>query len=102
MSAVAVSGMAPHVAQSNETRPVLDGLAKLAQKHSCAVLLLRHLSKQNGGKAIHRGLGSIDLTGAVRSELLAGSLPDDPSARAVPYQDQPLGLRADARLLNRR
>jgi hypothetical protein len=69
--------------RSNETRPVLDGLAKLAEKHHCAVLLLRHLSKQTGGKAIHRGLGSIDLTGAVRSEMLAGALPDDPEARAI-------------------
>jgi len=46
-------------------------------------LLIRHLTKQAGGKAIHRGLGSIDLTGAVRSELLAGSLPDDPDSRAL-------------------
>ena len=64
--------------RSNETRPVMDGLSKLAESHGCAFLLLRHLSKQCGGKAIFRGLGSIDLTGAVRSEMLAGSLPDDP------------------------
>jgi archaellum biogenesis ATPase FlaH len=69
--------------RSNETRPVMDGLAKLAEKHGCAILLLRHLSKQVGGKAIHRGLGSVDLTGAVRSEILAGSLPDDADARAM-------------------
>jgi hypothetical protein len=69
--------------RSNETRPVMDGLARLAEKHGCAFLLLRHLSKQSGGKAIHRGLGSIDLTGAVRSEMLAGSLPDEPGTRAL-------------------
>jgi hypothetical protein len=28
--------------RSNETRPVLDGLAKLAENHRCTVLLLRH------------------------------------------------------------
>ncbi len=77
--------------RSNETRPVLDGLAKLAEKHRCAILLLRHLSKANGGKAIHRGLGSIDLTGAVRSEMLAGSLPDDPEARALVHIKSNLG-----------
>jgi hypothetical protein len=70
---------------------VLDGLAKLAEKHRCAILLLRHLSKQNGGKAIHRGLGSIDLTGAARSEMLAGSLPDDPEARALVHIKTNLG-----------
>lgn len=69
--------------RSNETRPVMDGLARLVEKHNCAVLLLRHLSKQSGGKAIHRGLGSIDLTGAVRSEMLAGSPPDEPETRAL-------------------
>jgi Bifunctional DNA primase/polymerase, N-terminal/AAA domain len=69
--------------RSNETRPVLDGLARLAEKHNCAVLLVRHLSKQIGGKAIHRGLGSIDLTAAARSEMLAGSPPDDPDTRAL-------------------
>jgi hypothetical protein len=69
--------------RSNETRPVMDGLAKLAESHGCGIVLLRHLSKMSGGKAIHRGLGSIDLTGAVRSEMLAGSLPDDPDARAL-------------------
>jgi hypothetical protein len=68
--------------RSNETRPIMDGLAKLAEKHACAMVLLRHPTKQTGGKAIHRGLGSIDLTGAVRSEMLAGTLPDEPGTRA--------------------
>jgi hypothetical protein len=69
--------------RSNETRPIMDGLSRLAASHNCAILLLRHLSKQGGGKAIQRGLGSIDLTAAVRSECLAGSLPDDPRTRAL-------------------
>jgi hypothetical protein len=77
--------------RSNETRPVLDGLAKLAEKHGCAILILRHLSKQGGGKAITRGLGSIDLSGAVRSEMLAGSLPDDPESRAMVHIKSNLG-----------
>jgi DNA repair protein RadA/Sms len=82
--------------RSNETRPVLDRLAKLADAHGCAVLLIRHISKQTGGKAIHRGLGSIDLTGAVRSELLAGSPPDDPNARALIHIKSNIGRLGDA------
>jgi hypothetical protein len=77
--------------RSNETRPVLDGLAKLAEKYGCAVLILRHLSKQGGGKAITRGLGSIDLSGAVRSEMLVGALPDDPESRALVHIKSNLG-----------
>jgi hypothetical protein len=77
--------------RANETRPVLDGLAKLADKHNCSILLLRHITKQSGGRAVIRGLGSIDLTGAVRSELLAGSLPNDPTARALVHIKSNIG-----------
>jgi AAA domain len=69
--------------RSNETRPVLDGLAGLAEEYGCCVLLLRHLGKAQTGRAIHRGLGSIDMTGAVRCEMLAGCSPDDPQQRAM-------------------
>lgn len=65
--------------RSNETRPVLDGLARLGEEHHACILLVRHFAKPSssgGGRAIHRGLGSIDLTGAVRTELHAGSLDD--------------------------
>lgn len=59
--------------RSNETRPVLDGLSVLAQKYNVCILILRHFAKTSAGNAaIYRGLGSIDLTGAVRSELHAG------------------------------
>jgi hypothetical protein len=58
--------------RSNETRPVLDGLARLAADYECCVLLVRHFAKTTTGRAIHRGLGSIDLTGAVRTELHCG------------------------------
>jgi hypothetical protein len=40
------------------------------------VLLVRHFAKSPTGRAIHRGLGSIDLTGAVRTELHAGEVDD--------------------------
>lgn len=65
--------------RSNETRPVLDGLASLAQKYGVCILILRHFAKNTAGSAINRGLGSIDLTGAARTELHAGKR-DDQSA----------------------
>jgi hypothetical protein len=77
--------------RSNETRPVMDGLSRLCQDRCCCVLLVRHLSKAQSGRAIHRGLGSIDLTGAVRSELVAGSSPDDPANRALAHLKSNLG-----------
>lgn len=58
--------------RSNETRPILDGLAMLAHKYSACLLILRHFAKSAAGSPINRGLGSIDLTGAARTELHAG------------------------------
>ncbi len=74
--------------RSNETRPVLDGLARLAEEHNACVLLVRHFAKSPTGRAIHRGLGSIDLTGAVRTELHAGSVDEQ---RAVVHAKSNLG-----------
>jgi hypothetical protein len=69
--------------RSNETRPVLAGVAALAEKHGCAVLLIRHLGKSQQDRAIYRGLGSIDFTAAARSVLLAGQDPDNSARRAL-------------------
>jgi len=69
--------------RSNETRPILDGLARIAAELRCCVLLVRHLAKGPGGRAIHKGLGSIDITGAARTELIAGTAASDPNHRAL-------------------
>jgi DNA repair protein RadA/Sms len=58
--------------RSNETRPILDGLSTLAQKYGVCLLILRHFTKSAQGSVLNRGLGSIDLTGAARTELHAG------------------------------
>jgi hypothetical protein len=82
--------------RSNETRPVLDGLARLASEYKCCCLLVRHLSKASGGRAITRGLGSIDLTGAVRTELMAGNEADNPNSRALVQIKSNLGRFGDS------
>jgi AAA domain/DnaB-like helicase N terminal domain len=69
--------------RANETRPIMDGLVRLAEEHNVALILARHLAKAASGKAVYRGLGSIDLTGAVRTEMLAGVSPDDPGQLAL-------------------
>ena len=69
--------------RANETRPVLAKLAALAERHKCAVLVLRHLSKAVATKNIYRGMGSIDFTAAARSVLLAGCDPQDAKRRAI-------------------
>jgi putative DNA primase/helicase len=69
--------------RANEVRPVLDGLAKLAAKYGCAIVLIRHLKKDTSGGANYRGLGSIDIYAAARSVLLAGKNPLPPTVKEM-------------------
>jgi hypothetical protein len=59
--------------KANDVRGFMAVLSKLAEKYGVAILPVRHLRKSgrgDSGKAIYAGLGSIDFTGAARSELL--------------------------------
>jgi AAA domain/Domain of unknown function (DUF3854) len=65
--------------RSNETRPVLQALTKVLERHEVAALCVRHPAKpgQGGGKAMHRGLGSIDFMAAARTALFVEEHPTD-------------------------
>ena len=80
---VAYIGARVDIHRANETREVLSRLASIADQTPSAILTVRHLNKSSGGKAIYRGLGSIDFTAAVRSVLLVGQDPDDTASGAV-------------------
>lgn len=69
--------------RANEVRPVLAAFARLAERHGCAVLCIRHLSKARAERALYRGLGSIDFAAAARSVLLAARDPEHDNRRAV-------------------
>ncbi len=69
--------------RANEVRQVTARIAMLAEGYDCAILAVRHLTKGGRERAIYRGIGSIDLTAAARSVLLAGCDPDDPAKRAI-------------------
>ena len=64
--------------RANEVRPVLSSLAELAERCGTAVLLIGHMNKMAGLKALYKGLGSIDIAAAARSVLLAAKNPNDP------------------------
>jgi AAA domain len=59
--------------RANEVRSVMAGLIKLAEHTNCAIVCVRHLRKEAGGKALFKGLGSIDFAASVRSILYVGS-----------------------------
>lgn len=82
--------------RANEIRPILARLAGLAEKHKCAVLIIRHLSKGGQSRNLYRGLGSIDIVAAARSVLLAGNLPHDPEQRALIHMKSSLAPQGPA------
>lgn len=69
--------------RANEVRPVMAALAGLAEKYNTALLCVRHLSKAPSGRAMYRGMGSIDFSAAARSIMLAGQDPDNPAKRGI-------------------
>lgn len=71
--------------RANETRPILDALGRLAARHSCTVLIMRHMRKSSSDKAIYRGIGSIDFAGAARSIMVAERDPDDRTKRILAH-----------------
>ncbi len=66
---VAYLGSKMDMHRANEVRTIMAGLYRLAEKTGCAIIAVRHLRKAAGGKAIYRGIGSIDFSAAVRSVL---------------------------------
>jgi hypothetical protein len=75
-----VAFLAPTVFDSSDqsVRRALAPLAWLAEKHACAVLLVRHLNKRGGGRSVYRGGGSIGFLGACRSGWLIARDPHAP------------------------
>ena len=68
---------APDRHRANDSARAFDSLARLAEKHRCCILLVRHLRKRG------RGLTSIELSAAVRTEFIAGSSSDAPTRPAL-------------------
>jgi hypothetical protein len=72
-------------------RRALLPLWLLAKKHGCAVLLIRHLTKQARGRALYRGGGSIGFVGTCRAGLLVAPDPAAPARRVLAPVKNTLG-----------
>ena len=84
------SGVDMH--RANETRPLLDALRRLADQYQCAIVCIRHPAKSTqGGKALHRGLGSVDLIGAARTGLFVEQHPLHPAIAMVAQSKSNIG-----------
>ncbi len=71
---------------ANEVRPRFNHLIGIAKETGCAIVIVNHLNKMYGTKAIYRTPGSIDIVGAVRSALLIGRSRDNEGERVLVQQ----------------
>jgi hypothetical protein len=69
--------------RDQDVRRVLRELAALAAETGAAILIVRHLTKQMGSKALYRGGGSMGIGGAARSVLLLGADPEQPDTGRI-------------------
>ena len=76
--------------RANEVRPIFMRLGQVAQRTGCAILLIGHLNKAAGMQSLQRGLGSIDISAAVRSVMFIGKLKHDPTMRILTHEKSSL------------
>ncbi len=71
--------LGPGVDLQQPRGPLLETLARLAEKHRCCILLIRHLEKRGPGRPANRGDRFSWISAALRTEFLAGTSPDAPA-----------------------
>ena len=76
--------------RANEVRPLFRKLGMIAEKTSCAIVLIGHLNKSSGTQSTYRGLGSIDIMAAVRSLIFIGKVRKDPTTRVLIHEKSSL------------
>lgn len=66
-----------------EVRALLAPLAELAERFRVAILMVTHLAKSAGSKAIYRAMGSMAFAAAARAVWLVAKSPDDEARRLI-------------------
>ena len=79
-------------------RERLHKLGKLAEDHDCAIVIVRHWTKGERGKAIYRGGGLIDIVGVARSGVTVAVHPEDPNLRILAHMKYNLSERGGSRV----
>jgi hypothetical protein len=89
--------------RANQTRPLLDGLAALAETYTCAIVCIRHPAKpgEGIGKALHRGLGSVDIIGAARTGLFIEQYPGDDTQALMCQTKSNLGPKGRTQIFSK-
>lgn len=74
-------------------RRLFNPLASVAERTQAVFLILRHLNKREGTRAMYRACGSIAISGAARAQFAVAPNPDDPSERVFVPVKYNLGPR---------
>ena len=69
------------ITRTKNMRPFFRDLSNVAERTGAALVIIGHMNKNDRAKGIYRGLGSIDITAAVRSVLLIGKRKNDGDMR---------------------
>ena len=77
-------------------RKSLKPLSALARRTDCTILLVRHLRKREGGRALYRGLGSVGFIAASRTGLFASRHPTDSSQSVLAVMKSNAAVRGQS------
>ena len=81
---------------ANEVRSRMNYLIDVAKETGCAIVIVGHMNKMSGAKAMYRSLGSIDVVGSARSCLLIGTSAENPDNRIMAVQKSNLAPKGKA------
>lgn len=68
---------------NSDIRGLFAPLAEVAARHNIAIVMVSHLNKSGGGKAIYRTMGSLAFTAAVRTAYVVTKDPEEAERRLV-------------------
>jgi DNA repair protein RadA/Sms len=69
--------------RASETQQALQVLKRMSEDYNFALIIVRHLNKGGGTKALYAGNGSIAFAGVARIILAVGWHPEEPDMRVV-------------------
>lgn len=96
---VAFVGANRDINKSNEVRQVLDALSAIAERNSCAFLVIAHFNKDSKNtKANNRIMGSVDFVAGVRSVLAVAPDPNNAENRVIVHTKYNLTPNGDSLL----
>lgn len=85
---------------ANEVRARFNYLIDIAKETKCAIVIVSHMNKMSGTKALYRTLGSIDIVGSARSCLVIGTSKEDPQVKVMAVQKSNLAEKGAAILFS--